>query len=149
VKAGDYPGTGHASFRKSLFTKYGGFNTELGRRGNSLLGAEDKDFFLRLLQNGIKCYYVPEATIYHYIPASKLTTDFFTRITYAIGVSERIRTMSESRFSYFKRLASEGFKWIASMLLFLYYLATFRYPKGEKLLQFRYYVTRGLLRGKS
>lgn len=141
----DYPGTGHATFRRDLFLKYGGFNTDLGRKGNSLLGAEDKDFFFRLIHNGVKCYYLPGATIYHHIPASKLTGDFFNRLTYSIGVSERIRTLSESRKSYCKRLFSEAVKWVASVILFLYYIIVFQYPKGEKLIQFRYNVTRGML----
>ena len=141
----DYPGTGHATFRKNLFVKYGGFNTDLGRKGSSLLGAEDKDFFFRLIQNGVKCYYVPGAAIYHHIPASKLTEDFFDRLTYSIGVSERIRTLSESKKSYFKRLFSESIKWGASIILALYYWITFRFSKGGKLLLFRYNVTRGLL----
>ena len=141
----DYPGTGHATFKKELFVKYGGFNTDLGRKGSSLLGAEDKDFFFRLIQNGVKCYYVPGAAIYHHIPASKLTEDFFDRLTYSIGVSERIRTLSESKKSYFKRLFSESIKWGASIVLALYYWITFRFSKGGKLLLFRYNVTRGLL----
>ncbi len=140
----DYPGTGHATFRRSLFVKYGGFNTDLGRKGSSLLGAEDKDFFFRLIQNGVKCYYVPGATIYHHIPAVKLTDEFFNRLTYSIGVSERIRTLSESPKSYYKRLFAEAVKWVASIVLFLYYTITFRFSKAKKLIQFRFNVTRGL-----
>ncbi len=146
VRPKDYPGTGHATFRRDLFLKYGGFNTDLGRKGSSLMGAEDKDFFLRLIQNGIKCYYLPGATIYHHIPASKLTDDFFNRLTYSIGRSERIRTLSESRSSYYKRLFSEGIKWAASIILCSYYVITFQYSKGEKLIRFRYNVTQGLLK---
>jgi glycosyltransferase involved in cell wall biosynthesis len=145
VKPKDYPGTGHATFRRSLFLQYGGFNTELGRKGNSLMGAEDKDFFLRLIRNGVKCYYFPPAIIYHHIPASKLTDDFFQRITYAIGKSERIRTLSISQSTFFKRLFSESIKWGASFVLFIYYLFRLQNSKGKKLLQFRFNVTKGLL----
>jgi glycosyltransferase involved in cell wall biosynthesis len=145
VKPKDYPGTGHATFRRSLFLQYGGFNTELGRKGNSLMGAEDKDFFLRLIQNGVKCYYFPLAVIYHHIPASKLTDDFFRRITYAIGKSERIRTLSKSKSIFLKRLFSESIKWGATFVLFTYYLFRLQYPKGEKLMLFRFNVTKGLL----
>ncbi len=141
----DYPGTGHATFRRNLFLKYGGFNTDLGRKGSSLLGAEDKDFFFRLIQNGVKCYYVPGAAIYHHIPAAKLTEEFFDRLTYSIGVSERIRTLSESQKSYYKRLFAEAVKWAASIILFLYYTVTFRFSKAKKLILFRYNVTRGML----
>ena len=47
----DYPGTGHACFRRALFLRYGAFDTNLGRKGNSLMGAEDKDFFLHFFRD--------------------------------------------------------------------------------------------------
>lgn len=143
--AKDCPGTGHATFKKDLFVRFGAFNTDLGRKGSSLMGAEDKDFFLRLIENGIDCYYLPQAKIFHHIPASKLTEDFFTKITYALGKSERIRTRSVSRTAYYKRLLSEGIKWGGSIVLFFYYLLCREFSKGWKLIQFRYNVTRGLL----
>ena len=45
------------TLNKALFIKYGAFDITLGRKGNSLMGAEDKDFFLRLMNGGEKCYY--------------------------------------------------------------------------------------------
>jgi glycosyltransferase involved in cell wall biosynthesis len=145
VGAKDYPGTGHATFRTVLFYRYGGFNTDLGRKGTSLLGAEDKDFFLRLIQKRVKCYYVPSAIIYHHIPAYKLTEEFFNRITYAIGKSERIRTLSISKSAYGKKIGLEIFKWGGSVVLWFYYLFKGQPVKGYKLLMFRYNVMRGLL----
>ncbi|MDR0833893.1 MAG: glycosyltransferase family 2 protein [Candidatus Symbiothrix sp.] len=145
VSSKDYPGTGHAVFKRDLFLKYGAFNTALGRKGSSLMGAEDKDFFLRLIQNGVACYYVPTAPIYHHISANKLTEDFFNRLTLAIGKSERVRTLSISKTAYYKRLVAEAIKWAASFILFTYYTVTFQPQKGTKLLLFRQNVTKGLL----
>lgn len=141
----DYPGTGHASLRKQLFDKYGIFNTNLGRKGKSLIGAEDKDFFLRVINAGEKCYYLPQALIFHHIPAEKLTEDFFEKITYAIGVSERIRTLSVSKGCYFKRLLSESVKWSASILLYCLFFIKMEKSKGIKLIEFRINVTKGLI----
>jgi glycosyltransferase involved in cell wall biosynthesis len=141
----DYPGTGHACFRKELFLKYGEFNTNLGRKGNSLIGGEDKDFFLRLMNDGILCYYLPTAKIYHHIPASKLTEKYFNELTYSIGKSERMRTLAISKIKYAKRLFSECIKWIASFVLFIGYAVGFSPQKGWKLLVFRKNVTKGLL----
>ncbi|MDL2222607.1 glycosyltransferase family 2 protein [Bacteroidales bacterium OttesenSCG-928-M11] len=146
VKAKDYPGTGHATFRRDLFTKYGGFKTDLGRKGSSLMGGEDKDFFLRLIEQGIDCYYIPQAIVSHYISDDKLTSRHFRALTYAIGKTERIRTRSISDKEYTKRLVSEGGKWLGSLVLFLYYTVTLHFPKGWKLLEFRWNVTRGLLK---
>ncbi|MDH6358709.1 glycosyltransferase family A protein [Parabacteroides sp. PF5-9] len=141
----DYPGTGHACFRKSLFEKYGDFKTNLGRKGDSLMGAEDKDFFLRLMEGGEKCYYVPEAKIYHHIPAYKLTDEFFDKLTYAMGKSERVRTLNLSKGSFYKRVIMEGVKWGASLVLWLGYALKLQPYKGNKLILFRKNLTKGLL----
>lgn len=141
----DYPGTGHACFRKELFDKYGEFNTDLGRKGSSLLGAEDKDFFLRLMNGNESCYYLPKARIYHHIPAEKLTEAFFDKMTYSIGKSERIRTLNIGKQFYYKKLLEEAFKWGVSLFLWFGYLLTFQPDKGNKLISFRWNLARGLL----
>lgn len=146
LSAKDFPGTGHAVLKKELFDKYGNFNTDLGRKGNSLMGAEDKDMFLRLIANNIICYYFPDIPIYHHIPGNKLTDDFFQRITYSLGDSERIRTQSLSGRSYLKRLVLEWFKWIASFILFVGYFFSGRFSKATRIIRFRWNVTCGLLR---
>ena len=139
----DYPGTGHAIIKRELFEQFGYFSTELGRKGSSLLGAEDKDMFLRLIQNNIECYYFPDIPIYHHIPEYKLTNEFFSKLTYSIGKSERIRTKAISEKCYRDRLFSEVIKWGASFVLCIVYI--FSPSKGVKLIQFRWNVTKGLL----
>lgn len=140
-----YPGTGHTIIKRELYTQYGVYNTELGRKGGSLIGAEDKDMAFRLIENNIKCYYLPNIPIYHHIPAYKQTNEFFSKTTYSIGKSERIRTLSISQKAYRKRLFDEGIKWCASVVFMIYYLVTLRPAKGFKLIEFRWNVTRGLL----
>ncbi len=142
---GSYPGGGNACYKSEIFQQIGLFNPDLGRKGNSLIGAEEKDLFSRFDRLGKKIWYVPEAGIYHYIPAAKLTEKHFQRLTYSIGKSERIRTLSVSKLSFYKRISSEGIKWSASILLFFFYLVKGQYAKGKKLLQFRYNVTKGML----
>lgn len=144
LPAKDYPGTGHACFRRDLFLKYGAFNTLLGRKGNSLMGAEDKDFFLRLINGGEKCYYLPTATIYHHIPESKLTDEFFRKLTFAIGKSERIRTLQIGNGAFAGRLMSEAIKWGASFIIGAGYLIIGQIAKANKLIQFRWWITKGL-----
>ncbi|MDR1683366.1 MAG: glycosyltransferase family 2 protein [Candidatus Symbiothrix sp.] len=141
----DYPGTGHAVFKRYLFLRYGAFNTDLGRKGNSLMGAEDKDFFLRLIQNNVRCYYVPKAVVFHHIPTSKLSENFFRRIALAVGKSEQVRTLSLSKTAYLKRWFDELVKWGATGILFVYYTLNGQHSKGKKLIEFRSLVSKGLL----
>lgn len=142
---GAFPGGGNAAYRKSVFDKVGLFNPELGRKGNSLIGAEEKDLFDKMVDKGIKFYYLPNAILYHIIPPAKLTNDYFQRLTYSIGKSERIRTLAISKKKYYSRLFSEAVKWAATIVLWSKFFFTANVQKGNKLLLFRYNVTKGLL----
>lgn len=140
-----YPGTGHTIIKRELYNKFGLYNTELGRKGTALLGAEDKDMAFRLIEGQVKAYYFPDIPIYHHIPAYKLTDDFFNKLTFSIGKSERLRTKSISQSTYRQRLIQEIFKWAISIILLFFYLITFSPSKGLKLLTFRKNVTKGLI----
>lgn len=142
---GSYPGTGHTIIKRDLYNQYGLYNTDLGRTGSSLMGAEDKDMIYRLISNDIECYYFPNIPIYHHIPKYKLTDEFFNKLTLSIGKSERIRTKGISEKAYHRRLFDEAIKWIASIILCVYYLITLRPQKGLRLILFRKNVTKGLL----
>ncbi|GHV71777.1 hypothetical protein FACS189420_7930 [Bacteroidia bacterium] len=109
---GKYPGGGNACYRKTVFERYGLFNVELGRKGKSLIGAEEKDLFARFTSDGHKIWYIPEAGIYHYISPEKLTQEHLIRLSHSIGISERIRTRSKSQSvsSAFHSLHSTGAK---------------------------------------
>lgn len=142
---GKFPGGGNSAFKKEVFDKYGLFNVELGRKGTGLIGAEEKDLYDRLTKGGEIFYYLPQMGIHHYIPEKKLTSAHFKELTYSIGKSERIRTKSVSNADYKKRLFSEFKKWCGTFALCLYYILRFSPQKGFKLLEFRWYVTKGLL----
>ncbi len=143
---GAFPGGGNACYRKSVFDTVGLFNVELGRKGNSLIGAEEKDLFDKMTTNGMHFYYLPNAILYHIIPPHKLTQDYFDRLTYSIGVSERYRTLQISPKKYRNRLMKEAVKWGGTIVLWLYYAFRLQPAKGNKLVAFRRNVTRGLLK---
>jgi len=144
-KHGKYPGGGNAMYRRQAFEQFGLFNPELGRKGNSLMGAEEKDIFDRYTRAGKPFYYVPQAFIYHHIPAEKLTSAHFQKLTCSIGMSERVRTLSVSKKKYAKRIFSECVKWAASIVLSIGYTICLQPAKGVKLLQLRWNVTKGLV----
>ncbi len=141
-----FPGGGNAAYRREVFERIGTFNTELGRKGNQLGSAEEKDVLDRMRQLGMQIYYLPNTILYHIIPQHKLERAYFDRLTYEIGRSERQRTLAISRTKYLKRLATEAIKWCATIVLFCGYILTFAPAKGWKLILFRKNVTRGLLK---
>jgi len=140
-----FPGGGNAAYRKEVFEKTGVFNVELGRKGNNLVGAEEKDIFDKMTSLNMGILYIPNAILYHIIPDTKLTNDYFNRLTTSIGKSERIRTLKISKVKYLKRLFSELIKWVASLVLCIGYTLAFTPQKGFKLIVFRWNVTRGFL----
>lgn len=142
---GAFPGGGNACYRRSVFDTVGLFNVELGRKGNSLIGAEEKDLFDKMTTKGMSFYYLPTAILYHIIPPHKLTPDHFQRLTYGIGISERYRTLQISKKKYYNRLLKEGYKWCGTVALWCGFALRGQTAKGNKLVQFRHNVTRGLL----
>lgn len=143
---GAFPGGGNAAYRKSVFNEVGLFNVELGRKGNSLIGAEEKDLFDKMTSRGMKFYYLPNAILYHLIPPKKLTQDYFDRLTHGIGVSERYRTLQIGKKKYLNRLLKEAVKWGGTMVLWTGFALKGQFSKGNKLVAFRKNVTRGLLK---
>ena len=141
----NYPGGGNAAYRSRVFEKVGLYNVELGRNGDSLGGGEEKDIFDKMKREGMQFVYLPQAILYHSIPGYKLEADYFNRLTTGIGQSERARTLRIGKSSYRKRLLSELKKWCATIVLWCFYLLTFRPGRGNMLIRFRRNVTKALL----
>lgn len=73
--------------RRSLIERIGGFRPDLGRKGGSLLGQEQAEFFYRSREAGARGLYVPDMVLDHDVPASRLTFNYFRRWWYWKGVS--------------------------------------------------------------
>jgi len=74
--------------RRSLIDRIGGFDPDLGRRGNSLLGQEQAEFFCRSRAAGARGLYVPSMSLHHHVPAARLTRSYFRRWWFWKGVSK-------------------------------------------------------------
>lgn len=74
--------------RRSLVQAIGGFRPDLGRKGKSLLGQEQAEFFYRSRAAGARGLYVPGMVLDHFVPAGRLTHDYFRRWWYWKGISQ-------------------------------------------------------------
>lgn len=74
--------------RRELVDRIGGFRPDLGRRGKSLLGQEQAEFFYRSRAAGVRGLYVPAMLLDHFVPASRLTHNYFRRWWYWKGISQ-------------------------------------------------------------
>ena len=140
-----YPGGGNAAYRADVFKQVGLFNTALGRKGNGLMGSEEKDIFDKMKTRGMRFMYLPKMILHHIIPQKKLEPDYFNRLTTQIGISERQRTKAIGKGKYINRLFKEAIKWGGTLVLLCLYTISFHPAKGWKLVQFRHNVTKGLL----
>jgi glucosyl-dolichyl phosphate glucuronosyltransferase len=75
------------AFRRSMFEKYGAFRTDLGRRGESLIGNEDTEFAKRLMGGGERLLYVPSAVVNHPVCPHRATKKYFRSYFFAHGRS--------------------------------------------------------------
>ncbi|MDF1672087.1 MAG: glycosyltransferase [Vicingaceae bacterium] len=137
-----YPIGANMGFSKAVFDEIGGFNTELGRIGKSMLGGEEKDFFFRVKNLNAPIYYFPKMLVHHVIPKERLTEEFVKKAANGIGVSEKLRTKKTGE--YFKRSLAEIYKWGGTFGLFGIYLFKGQPSKGVMLVKFRWWISKGL-----
>ena len=135
---GRIPGGGNMAMRRSVFDKIGQFDTSLGRTGKQLIGGEESDLFERIEAAGMACYYVPRAVMYHIIPESKLTIDYFRRLAFNTGLSQRRR--AELHYRTTSLYVREIMKWCATLLLCLVH----RPVQSRYLILMRWQISKGL-----
>ncbi len=136
--AGRVPGGGNMAFRRAGLAGYGEFDPTLGRVNGELIGGEENDFFERLLLGGETIWYVPGAVMWHIIPPAKLTGAYFRRLSYNVGVSQRLRAEIHRRLP--KTFVLEIAKWAATLVL----CCTMPPRKSRWLLRMRLEISRGL-----
>ena len=136
------PAGGNMAFRREVFDRVGLFNPKLGRNGQSLVGGEENDLFARLRREGELLYFVPNAAIYHHIPDSKLTDDYFDRLSYNVGLSKRMRAEADDCLD--NLLKKESVKQLVSYGLALLYTIVLQPLKAKYLLRMRNGIYKGV-----
>lgn len=136
--AGRIPGGGNMALRRATLRRYGGFDPALGRVGGRLTGGEESDLFYRLRRDGVELWYLPEAVMWHIIPPEKLTADYFRRLSFNVGVSQRRRARQDGRL--WRLYVAEAAKWAATLAL----CCTLRPLQAQWLLRMRRGISRGV-----
>lgn len=146
-KRGKYPIGANMGVKKECVDRCGLFNTNLGRTKKNLMGGEEKDFFNRVKGDGYNIYYFPAIEVHHVIPPSRTTKDYIKKLGLGIGLSEYQRCKDISGSTLIRRRISEVVKWAATIVLWFFYLLSFRCNVGNMLVVFRYNVSKGLFCG--
>ncbi len=77
--------TANLACRRSLFNRLGPFREDLGRRGKTLIGGEDFEWFDRVMKAGSRIFYEPEAKVLHKVWGEKVAEDYILRWFLNIG----------------------------------------------------------------
>jgi len=94
---------GNMFFRKEVFDTYGGFRTDLGPKGKIYGSYEDCEFCFRLKRKGEKLLYYPKAIIYHHVPQSKISKEYFQKYFWKDGLTRaRIEDFPSKNTRYIK-----------------------------------------------
>ena len=78
----ELPGGGNLFLRPQLFSRIGGFSTDLGPKGHDLGGGEDTAFVLKALEHGECLQYVPEVFQYHFVDRTRLSFTYLLKKAY-------------------------------------------------------------------
>ena len=136
------PAGGNMAFNREVFNIYGNFDTNLGRKGSELFGGEENDLFDRIRDLGERIYYTPYAVAYHHIADSKLTAEYFDKLSYGVGVSKRLR--AEKRGTEEELYRDERAKCRYTWSLAILYALTVRLSKAKWLLRMRRGISKGV-----
>ena len=112
------------AFERSLFEKYGGFRTDLGRCGDKALSNEDTEFGRRLLAAGEQLRYEPSAVVHHSIPQERLQQQYFLKFWFDKGRSDILEFgipsdtrwhVAEIPVSFFRQITRWTAQWMLSI----------------------------------
>ncbi len=108
------------AFRRSVLNLAGGFRNGIGRVGTVPMGCEETELSIRIRQAipGSKIIYLPEAIVYHHVPAWRTHWSYFINRCYSEGISKATisslvgagDSLSSERQYVAKTLSSSVFK---------------------------------------
>ena len=137
-----YPAGCNMAFRKNVFKKYGGFNTDLVYRG------DDKFIFHKLKKNGIKVLYAPNIYVNHHIDAYRIQPEFIDKISRSIGASERLRLSTEPTYKSVLKFFEYLYKFFGAIILYFIFLFKGQTPKGKYCVRIMKYTIAGFFNAK-
>lgn len=106
------------AFRRDAFDAVGGFRTDVGQVGASMLRCDETDFCIRLHQHApaSKLLYVPQARVYHHVSANRTRWQYFRTRCYTEGLAKGALAQSlgasdslSSEWTYTRRVLPRGF----------------------------------------
>ncbi len=111
----------NCAWRRAVFTRHGGYRTDLGPGGERTPLGEDTEFGLRVMSRGESVWYEPAALLHHPVMPERLTRRYFTTWYYQSGrvescrvdIEPSVRVAGVPRY-LFRELATTAVRWAIS-----------------------------------
>lgn len=87
------------AFSKAILALVGGFQVDLGRKGNILLSNEELFLTNKIKMNGYSIYYHPGIIVEHHVARSRLNQKWFIKRIYWQGISDAFCLLREKSYS--------------------------------------------------
>ncbi len=88
MKKDEFPFGGNIAIRREVFQSLGGFNEDLGKRGQNNIWGEEIDLCHRMQEHGYRFFYNPEALVWHVVGRHRATESYFVESIFGKGVTE-------------------------------------------------------------
>ncbi len=88
MKRNEFPFGANMSFRRKIFRQLGGFDENLGKRGENNIWGEEIDLCHRMQENGLHFLYNPRSCVNHIVGRSRATKRYFIESIFGKGVTE-------------------------------------------------------------
>jgi glycosyltransferase involved in cell wall biosynthesis len=128
---------GNSAYSREAAIAVGMFDTQLGRKGNQMMSREESDLNLRLQDAGYEIWWLPGATILHFVSANRMKFREMMRGRFAEGRSIAIQRLKSRRSGWDRkfyraaRIIGAPFHALAHLLAALV-TAPFNYPKAAE-----------------
>jgi glycosyltransferase involved in cell wall biosynthesis len=138
-----YPIGCNMVYKREILIEVGMFNVDLGRKGSSGEASEEKDIFFKVRNKGFKIYYLPDAKVQHIIESNRLTNEYIDKLAIGVGQSEYKRCRSLGLFAVIKKFINIFLKFIAALIISVFYICTFKYQKALALTRYGFNILKG------
>ncbi|MGE5294055.1 MAG: glycosyltransferase family 2 protein [Solirubrobacterales bacterium] len=88
MKKNEFPFGANMSFRREVFRELGGFDENLGKRGENNIWGEEIDLCHRMQEKGLRFFYNPQSCVHHIVGPGRATKRYFVESIFGKGVTE-------------------------------------------------------------
>lgn len=88
LKGNEFPFGGNLSLRKAVLHRTGGFDENLGKRGQNNIWGEEMDLCHRMQRQGLRFLYNPRARVDHIVGRHRANRRYFIESIFGKGVTE-------------------------------------------------------------